>query len=126
MAKATPFPLFNADKLVAAQQRNIDALASAGQIVVDSVKTITQRQGEMMQSSVEQMLSAGQDAMSLKAADLQPADQIAKAKSSYETAVNNAKELAEIAMKAQSEAVAVLTKCVMANIDEMKSLSKSA
>ncbi|MGH6915027.1 MAG: phasin family protein [Geminicoccales bacterium] len=126
MAKSAPFPLYNADKLIAAQQRNIDALASAGQIVVDSVKTIAQRQGEMMQSSVDQMLSAGQDAMSLKATDLQPADQIAKAKSSYETAVNNAKELAEIAMKAQGEAVAVLTKCVMANIDEMKSLSKSA
>ena len=29
-------------------------------------------------------------------------------------------------MKAQGEAVAVLTKCVMANIDDLKSMSKSA
>jgi hypothetical protein len=29
-------------------------------------------------------------------------------------------------MKAQGEAVAVLSKCVMANIDDLKSMSKSA
>ena len=55
-----------------------------------------------------------------------PADQIATAKSMYEVAVNNARELAEIAMKAQSEAVDVLTKCAMANIDDLKSLAKTA
>jgi hypothetical protein len=44
----------------------------------------------------------------------------------YEVAVNNMRELAEIAMKAQSEAVDVLTKCAMANIDDLKSLAKTA
>ena len=39
--------------------------------------------------------------------------------------VYTAKELAEIAMKAQGDAVAVLSKCVMANIDDLKALSKS-
>jgi phasin family protein len=125
-SKPLPFPMFDADKMIAVQQRSIDALASAGQIVVDSVKTIAQRQGEMMQSSVDQFMTASHDAMTLKPTELQPADQIAKAKSTYEVAVNNAKELAEIAMKAQSEAVAVLTKCVMANIDDLKSLAKTA
>ena len=47
-------------------------------------------------------------------------------KSLYETAVIHAKELAEIAMKAQGEAVAVLSKCVMANIDDLKAMSKPA
>ena len=128
MAKAKPLPFapFDTETFMAAQQRNIDALASASQIVVDGVKTIAQRQGEMMQSSVDQFMTASHDAMTLKPTELQPADQIAKAKSTYEVAVNNAKELAEIAMKAQSEAVAVLTKCVMANIDDLKSLAKTA
>ena len=128
MAKARPLPFipFDTETFIAAQQRYIDALASAGQIVVDGVKTIAQRQGEMMQSSVDQFMSASQDALSMKATDLQPADQLAKAKAQYEAAVNNAKELAEIAMKAQGEAVAVLSKCVMANIDDLKVMSKSA
>jgi phasin family protein len=128
MAKSKPLPFvpFDTETFIAAQQRNIDALASASQIVVDGARTIAQRQGEMVRSSVDQLMSAGHDVLSMKATDLQPADQLAKAKAQYEAAVNNAKELAEIAMKAQGEAVAVLSKCVMANIDDLKAMSKSA
>jgi phasin family protein len=124
--KPLPFPMFDGDRLVATQQRNLDAWASASQIVVDGVKAIAQRQSEMMQSSVEQWVATGQGAMNGKPADFKPADQIATVKSGYELAVTNARELAEIALKAQSEAVDVLTKCMMANIDDLKSLAKAA
>lgn len=127
MAKPTtkplPFPMLDADRLTAAQQRNLDAFASASQIVVDGYKAMAQRQSEMMRASVEQFIGAnGFD----RPMDFHPADQFATAKSMYEVAVNNAKELTEIAMKAQSEAVDVLTKCAMANIDDLKSLAKTA
>jgi phasin family protein len=124
-AKQLPFAPFDTGAMIAAQQRNLDALASASQIVVDGVKTIAQRQGEMMQSSVDQLMSVSQSALSMKASE-EPADQFAKVKANYDVAVNNAKELAEIAMKTQGEAVAVLSKCVMANMDDLKSLSKTA
>ncbi len=124
--KPLPFPMFDGDRMVAAQQRNLDAWASASQIVVDGVKAIAQRQSEMMQSSVEQWVATGQGAMNGKPADFKPADQIATVKSGYEQAVTNAREIAEIALKAQSEAVDVLTKCMMANIDDLKSLAKAA
>jgi phasin family protein len=123
--KPLPFMPFDTEAFVTAQQRNFDALANASQIVVDGVKTIAQRQGEMMQSSVDQMMMVSKDALKLNPAEMQPADQFAKAKASYDVAVNNAKELAEIAMKAQGEAVAVLSKCVMANIDQLKVTAKS-
>jgi hypothetical protein len=84
---------------------------------------MAQRQSEMMQASVDQFVAAGQGTKTL---DFQPGDQIANARSWYEAAVNHAKELVEIAMKAQGEAVDVLTKCAMANIDDMKSLAKTA
>jgi phasin family protein len=124
--KPLPFPMFDGDRVVAAQQRNLDAWASASQIVVEGVKAIAQRQSEMMQSSVEQWVAGGQGVMDGTPADFKPADQIATVKSGYEQAVNNARELAEIALKAQSEAVEVLTKCMMANIDDLKSLAKAA
>ena len=125
-SKPLPFPMFDGDRMIAVQQRNLDAWASASQIVVDSVKAIAQRQSEMMQSSVDQWIATGQGALTGRPAEFKPADQIATARTSYEAAVNNAKELAEIAMKAQGEAVAVLSKCVMANIDDLKVMSKSA
>ncbi len=125
-AKPLPFPMLDADRMIAAQQRNLDAFASASQIVVDGAKAIAQRHSEIMQSSVEHWLAAGQGVLSGKPGEFKPADQIATAKSSYETAVNSAREFAEIAMKAQSEAMDVLTKCMMANIDDLKSLAKAA
>jgi phasin family protein len=128
MARANPLPFapFDTEAFVTAQQRNIDAMTSASQIVVDGVKTIAQRQGEMMQSSVDQLMSVSKGALNINPSELQPADQLAKAKASYDVAVNNAKELAEIAMKTQGEAVAVLSKCVMANIDDLKAVAKPA
>jgi hypothetical protein len=129
MAKTTkplPFPMFDADRLLAAQQRNLDAFASASQIVVDGVKALAQRHNEMLQASVDQLIASSQSAFTGKPTDFQPGDQIAKARSAYEVAINNAKELTEIAMKAQSEAVDVLTKCALANIDDFKSLAKAA
>jgi phasin family protein len=125
-AKPLLFPMLDADRLSAAQQRNLDAFASASQIVVDGVKALAQRQSEMMQASVDQFVAAGPGTFTGKATDFQPADQIAKAKSVYEAAVSNAKELTEIAMRAQGEAVDVLTKCALANIDDFKSLAKTA
>jgi phasin family protein len=124
--KPLPFPMFDADRMMAAQQRNLDAFASASQIVVDGVKALAQRHSEMLQASVDDFVAAGQGAFAGKPADFQPGDQITKAKSAYEMAISNAKELAEIAIKAQSEAVDVLTKCALANIDDFKSLAKAA
>lgn len=123
-AKATPFQTVDADKVLAAQQRNIDAFASASQIVVDGAKALAQRQSEIVQSSVDQWMAASQGAFALKPGEFVPADQVTKVKTAYETAVANTKEMTEIAMKAQGEAASVLTKCFMANIDDMKAFSK--
>ena len=125
-SRPLPFQMLDGDRMIAAQQRTLDAWASASQIVVDGVKAIAQRQSEMMQSSIDQWVAKGQGAFNGKPADFKPADQIATAKSNYEAAVTNARELTEIAMKAQTEAVDVLTKCMMANIDDLKSLAKAA
>jgi hypothetical protein len=101
--KPVPFLMFDADQLIAAQQRNVDAVTSASQIVVDGAKAWSGKPGEF-----------------------KPADQIAKAKTAYEAAVAHTRELTEIAVKAQSEAFGVLAKAMMANLDEMKSLAKVA
>lgn len=123
-AKTMPFQTVDADKVLAAQQRNIDAFANASQIVVDGAKALAQRQSEMVQSSVDQWMAASQGSFSMKPGEFVPADQMNKAKSACEDAVANSKEIADIAVKAQSEATAVLTKCFMANIDDMKAFGK--
>jgi phasin family protein len=129
MAKTTPktgFPMFDGDQFIAVQQRNVDAMASAGQIFADGAKAIALRQSEMVQSAVEQWMGNSHKVFNAKPNEFKPADQVADARQAYENAVNNARELAEIAMKAQNEAFGVLTKAMMANLDDMKSLAKTA
>lgn len=129
-AKSAPpkamFPTVDADQLLAAQQRNVDAMTSAGQIVVDGAKTYALRQGEMVQASVDQWMARGKQVFALKPMEFKPAEQVAEVKSAYEAAVANARELAEIAMKAQNDAMSVLTTCAAANLDDIKSLAKVA
>jgi hypothetical protein len=71
-AKTTPFQTVDTDKVMAAQQRNIDAFASAGQIVVDGVKAIAQRQSEMVQGSVDLWMAASQSTFSGMCVPLTP------------------------------------------------------
>jgi len=123
-AKAAPFQTIDADKVLAAQQRNIDAFSSASQIVVDGAKALAQRQSELVQSSVDQWVAAGQGAMTMKPGEFVQTDQLNKVKTACESAVANAKEMTDIAMKSQSEAASVLTKCFMANIEDMKAFGK--
>jgi phasin family protein len=120
------FPVFDTDQLLAVQQRNVDAMTSASQIVVDGVKALALRQSEMLQSSVEEWVSTGQQAWNGKPGEVKPAEYVTRAKSQYEALVNNAKELTDIAVKAQSEAFGVLTKAMMANLDDLKTVAKTA
>lgn len=122
----TPNFFFDTDHLMAAQQRNVDALTSASQIMVDSYKAIALRQSEMLKSSMGDFVKVGQQAANGKAGEFQPGDQLSRAKTSYEAAMSNAREITEMAVKAQSEAFNVLTKCFMTNVDEFKTLTKSA
>lgn len=121
-----PAFFFDADQIIAVQQRNVDAFASAGQVMVDGYKAIALRQSEMVQSSLGSLVADGQKMVDGKAGEFKPEEQINRAKSGYEAALANVRELTEIAVKAQNEAFSILTKCAMANFDEFKSLAKAA
>lgn len=121
-----PAFFFDADQLIAVQQRNVDAMTSAGQVMVEGYKAFALRQSEMVQSSFGGLVTDGQKMIDGKTGEFKPGDQINRVKSGYETALANAKELTEIAVKAQNEAFSILTKAAMANFDDLKSLAKAA
>jgi phasin family protein len=128
MATKTTKPafFFDADQLIAVQQRNVDAMTSAGQVMVEGYKAFALRQSEMFQTSFGDMVADGQKVVDGKTGEFKPADQITRVKSGYETALANAQELTDIAVKAQNEAFGILAKALMANFDDFKSLAKAA
>ena len=116
------FASVDTDTLLAAHRRNVEALTSASQILADGVKTLTQRQAEIVQA---RMSAFGQKVeTSVKAKEIAPVDgQIDEVKSAYEQFLADSKELMEIVTKAQADALQVVNHCVLANFDDMKKMA---
>jgi phasin family protein len=116
------FPQVDAEAVMAAQRRNLEAVTSASQILADGMKTFAQRQAEIVQA---RMSAFGQKVETVvKAKEMAPVDgQIDEVKLAYEQALADTKELVEIVTKAQAEALQVVNHCMLANFDDMKKLA---
>ncbi len=118
----TKFGTVDTDAVMAAHRRNLEAFTSASQILADGMKTLAQRQAEIVQA---RMSAFGQKVeTSVKAKEMAPVDgQIDEVKGAYEQMLADTKELVEIVTKAQTEALQVVNHCMLANFDDMKKLA---
>jgi phasin family protein len=127
MATAKPamkFPMmFDAETVAAAQKRNVDALTSAAQIMADGMRAYVKRQTEIVEASFKDMMAESEAMLKAKPEAAKPAEALAKVKTFYEKAVANAQELGGIVVKAQTEAVNVLSNAAVANLEDMKKLA---
>ncbi len=125
-----PFPAFempslkgiDADAIVAAQQRNIDAMGSASNILVDGARAFGERQTAIMQARMDALAKRTEAALAgPKFTDLGTSVELIK--QSYAQAVADTRELLDIVAKAQTDALNVVNTCMMTNLDEMKKLA---
>jgi phasin family protein len=114
------FPMFNVESLVETQRKNFAALTAANTAAVESIKTIAQRQGDMLRAAMEEVSKAGSDVMSAATVEEKAAKQIDFVKKSYDVAVANAKEIAELYTKGQAEALETLTARIGELTEEVK------
>jgi len=113
-------PGVDMDAIMAAQQKNMEALTSANQAAVDGAQALAQRQMEMFQQAFEQVQAATQ-AMSGKATPQEfAATQAEMMKTAVEKAIANSRELAELATKSQYEAADIMNKRYTELLDELK------
>jgi phasin family protein len=114
-------PSFDLDSVFALQRKNVEAFTAANQVAFDGVKAVAQRQAELARKAFEEF---GKVAKEMTAAGT-PEDKFAKqadlAKAAFEDALVNIRETVDTLQKSQSEAVDVISKRVVANIDELKS-----
>lgn len=119
-------PMVDVDALLAAQRRNIEAVSAANQVAADGVKAIAARHGEIVRSTVDDYTAAMRDLMAVRDPVSGATKQIELAKAAFEAAVANARELTDLAVKANSKAVDVLNKRVVEGLDEIRSLAGQA
>jgi phasin family protein len=118
------FPGLDVESLVAYQRKNLEALTQANQLAVEGVQAVARRQVELARQAVDEASVLVRELTQPGA----PEERIAKgaeyAKTAFEKGVANARELAELVTKANTEAFAVLQKRVAEGFEEMRDYAK--
>jgi phasin family protein len=123
-AKLFQVPGFDVNTVVDIQRRNVEALTAANQTIAQGLQTVVQRQGEIARQSVKQF----QDLVSFKPSSTSVTETLVKqidvAKTAYEKNVTNARELGDIVAKVGLEAADILSRRVVASLDEVKAAAR--
>ena len=110
------------DALAAAQRRNIEAFSAANRVALEGAQAVARRHMEILQQSVAEMTEAMKTLSTADAPQDKAAKQAELAKSTYEKAVANLQELADLIQRSNSEAIGLLNKRFAEAMDEVKGL----
>ena len=114
------FPMVNVESVVETGRKNFAAMTTASTAAVESMKTIATRQGDMFRAAMEDFSKHGSDVLSAATVEEKIAKQIDFAKKSYDLAIANSRELAELYTKGQTEAFETLSARVADLTEEVK------
>jgi phasin family protein len=112
----------DAEALMRAHQRNIEALSAANRIALEGAQAVAKRHMEIMQQTMSELT----ETLKAMAASDTPQEKAAKQaellKAAYERAVATTREIGDLIQRASGEALAALNQRVSEAIDEMKAL----
>ncbi|RIX84197.1 TIGR01841 family phasin [Acidovorax cavernicola] len=110
-----------AGKLLDSGRKDLQALMQANEKSYQGLQTVVQRQTEMIKSAIAEWQTA---AKSMPGKD--PKENLAKldelGRQSFQRAIDDIKELADLAAKSQADAFDVVRQRVQANVDEVTKL----
>jgi phasin family protein len=112
----------DAEALMRAHQRNMEALSTANRIALEGAQAVAKRHMEIMQQTMAEL----NDTLKTLSAGTTPQDKAAKQaellKAAYERAVSNTREMGELIQRANGEALGALNHRVAEAIDELTQL----
>jgi phasin family protein len=114
------------DALATAQRKNLEALTAANRIALEGAQAVAKRHMEILQASMSDMTEVMRGAATSDPKDA-ATRQAEMMKVSYERAVGNMKELADLIQKSNTEALGMLNKRFTEAMEEVRTLvEKSA
>jgi phasin family protein len=113
----------DAEALLAAQRRNMEALTTANRIAMEGAQAVAKRHMEIMQQTLAEVSEQIRALSGTEAPSAKAARQAELLKQSYEHAVANAKELADLIQRANADAIGALNRRFMEAMDEVKQLA---
>jgi phasin family protein len=114
------FPMVNVEDVVETGRKNFAAFTTASTATVELMKTIAQRQGDMVRAAMEDFSKHGSEVLAAATVEEKAAKQIDFAKKSYEAAIANTKELTDLYTKGQTEAFETLSARIAELTEEVK------
>jgi phasin family protein len=113
-------PALDVDAVVESQRRNLEALTHASQLAAEGVRAVTQRQAEIAQQSIEQASGLFREWTQPAAPAERLVRQVEASKQTFEKAVADARELAELVTKAGTEVFGIVARRASESLDEMR------
>ena len=113
-------PTVNVETIVETARKNFALMTTANTAAVETMKTIAQRQGDMVRAAMEDFSKHGSEVLAAATVEEKAIKQIDFVKKSYETAIANSKELADLYSKSQAEAFHALSQRVSELTEEVK------
>ena len=121
MMKDYQMPGVDWQELMASQQKNVEALTRANQVLLEGAQAVIQREVEIMQRAMQEFAEASRDLMQEGDPQAQAQKRLDLAKASFEAALRNMRELAEMAGRSNREALEMINKRAMESFDEIRS-----
>ncbi|WP_207461099.1 phasin family protein [Azospirillum sp. SYSU D00513] len=113
-------PGVDVESIVASQRRNIEALTAANQLAMEGLQAVMRRQAEIVRASLEEAGGYVNQIATAGTPEEKAAKQAELIKLAFEKSLANARELAELVAKSNSEAADVLSRRVSESLDEVR------
>jgi len=117
-------PAIDWQELVATQQKNWEALSQANKVWLEGTQQVVRREIEILQNALAEAAAASSDLMKEGDARAAAEKRLEHAKTSFEKAMANIRELFDAATRANQDALDVIQKRALEGFDEIKSMIK--
>ena len=109
-------PGIDLNAVLESRRKDIDALAAANRTALEGAQALGQKQIDVLRTTIDEVQSMLKQSRDTPAAARELVNQ------AVQRAFTNMRELADVAYRSQSEAVAVVSRRVQENIEELKTL----
>lgn len=119
MLEQLKMPGVDMTAIVEARRKDVEALVEANKAAYESMLAMARKQSEMMAEAVQVMQEVAKGAAS---GGIDPAKQTEVVRRAFEKTIADMKELAEMALRSQSDAMSHITQRAAEHVDEIKKL----
>ena len=122
MMKDFKVPGVDVDSMMSSQRKNLEAIGEANKVAMEGMQAVAQRQAEIMREAMQEMAKATKGMTAVASPQEASGKQADMARESFEKALANMRELAEMVAKSNSEAFDVVNRRMNESLEEFKGL----